>query len=147
MTSKRILRNGKYYQVDRNAKGQIIKFTPWHPSDSQPPTDTPSTPSRRAAAESGSTTRAGGVGAVSKRYDITLKVKTLYGGEFFVVKEFGKKKLNKRDRDMIAKDIRENYIPTTSKYAGNKAYDEPITGDGITPVLCLDNGTQEKEYF
>jgi len=146
MTSKRILRNGKYYQVDRNAKGQITKFSPWHPSDSQTPTDAPDAP-RHAAAESGSTIRAGGVGSVSKRYDITVRVKTLYGGEFFVVKEFGKKKLNRRDRDMIAKDIRENYIPTTSKYAGNKAYDEPITGDGITPVLCLDNGTQEKEYF
>ena len=144
-------KDGTYHTVARQS-GRIVTHTPWHSKEStekvssrvsiviseRPPAAVVAAPPTPRRAEPVEEKR-----EPSKRFDITLKIETDSGREWFLVIESGKRYLNVNELRRIQDKIQAKYVPQTA----NPIYDEGIKDNGVTPILCRDSATGEKEEY
>lgn len=143
-------KNGTYHVVARQS-GRIVSHTPWHDKKStekieekvsivisKRPSAAVVAPPVAAEPEPVSEIR-----EPSKRFDITLKIETDSGREWFLVIESGKRYLNANELRRIQDKIQAKYVPQTA----NPIYDEGIKDNGVIPILCRDSATGIKEEY
>lgn len=150
-------RDDHYHSVARNAKGHMLSHRLWTGRESSETTHDIAVFNIQRRVESKhklilmgtpipekreEITLKKTVGSIHERYRIVCKIKTEYGGHWFVAIESRTPRLSLADREYIRLRVLRDHKP------GNKdtrVYSETVVN--VEPVVCTDIATQKKVVF